>query len=140
MELPISPGGLESQVAAINPAGTMVGVAYVNGWPPHAARWDRAGRFVDLGTLYPASSAPESRTADLNRSGIIVGNSSMSSGNPSHATLWDRAGRITDLGTLPGGPGSQARAVNDAGLIVGSSDTRAYPTTVHADLTVVIGH
>jgi probable HAF family extracellular repeat protein len=47
---------------------------------------------------------------------------SETAGGSTHAFLWEK-GKMTDLGTLPGGTSSSATALNDAGQIVGWSET-----------------
>ncbi len=91
--------------------------------------------FVDLGTLGGASSA----ALGLNDHGQVVGwaqvpGCSTAMGFPCrHAFLWDD-GQMTDLGHLPADEGSVARAINNAGLIVGNSerDVIAGSGTFHA--------
>ncbi|CAO5238169.1 hypothetical protein [Frankia sp. AgKG'84/4] len=56
----------------------------------------------------------------------VVGRSDPAINAPSHAYLWTN-GKMTDLGTL-GGTFSQASAVNDHGLVIGTSLTAAGTT------------
>lgn len=65
----------------------------------------------------PAGSMP----AGINNSGQVVG--SFTAGDVTHAFLYAGA-RFVDLGTL-GGTYSVARGINDAGAVVGASDTAA---------------
>jgi probable HAF family extracellular repeat protein len=64
---------------------------------------------------------PITAHADLNNRGQVVGQSDLPGGANAHAFLWDKKNGMTDLGTLPGGNGSGARWINDAGDIVGFS-------------------
>lgn len=70
-------------------------------------------RFVHLGAFAPPSSYPTA----INNRNQVVGASSVP-GDPSlfHGFLWEN-GRLTDLGTWPGGFISEARDINDAGVI-----------------------
>lgn len=114
-----------SRANAINNKGQIVGE--VNN---RATLWNdgNASNLVSLGGFSGAS--------DINNSGQIVGSYFVSNSyqlvNPiSHAILWDE-NTITDLGTL-GGTNSYAVAINDFGLVVGTSDILNNVTT-HATL------
>jgi probable HAF family extracellular repeat protein len=68
------------------------------------------GTRTAIGTL----GGPGAFAADLNNAGQVVGTSTQ------RAFLWDN-GTMTDLGLLPGDQDSGASAINDLGVIVGSS-------------------
>ncbi len=79
--------------------------------------------YVDLGTL----GGPESVAMGMNDMGQVVGWSHISGctaqGHPCRrAFLWDD-GVMTDLGILAGDEESVARAINNAGLVVGTSES-----------------
>src|SRR6476659_11030881 len=80
---------------------------------------------IDLGTLHAGSA----RVHGVNESGQAVGASGHPHGADTHAFFWQKQGGIRDLGTLPGGDYSAAYAINDSGLVVGTSNTS---TTIHA--------
>src|SRR5882724_6250051 len=86
---------------------------------------------IDLGTL-PAGSA---RVHGVNESGQAVGASGYPHGAETHAFFWQKQGGIRDLGTLSGGDYSSAFAINDSGVVVGTSNTS---TSTHAFSWTVI--
>ena len=88
----------------------------------HAYRYQN-GELTRLGSLKPYAT---SRAMGLNNNGAIVGDSGMEADTwdadaARHATHY-KDGILTDLGTL-GGRDSIAESVNDAGVIVGKSQT-----------------
>jgi probable HAF family extracellular repeat protein len=80
---------------------------------------------IDLGTLHAGSA----RIHGVNESGQAVGASGHPHGAETHAFFWQKQGGIRDLGTLPGGDYSSAFAINDSGVVVGTSNTS---NTTHA--------
>jgi probable HAF family extracellular repeat protein len=80
---------------------------------------------TDLGTLHAGSA----RVHGVNESGQAVGGSGHPHGAETHAFFWQKQGGIRDLGTLPGGDYSSAFAINDSGVVVGTSNTS---TSTHA--------
>jgi probable HAF family extracellular repeat protein len=74
---------------------------------------------TDLGTLHAGSA----RVHGVNETGQVVGASGHPHGADTHAFFWQKQGGIRDLGTLPGGDYSAAYAINDSGLVVGTSNT-----------------
>ena len=74
---------------------------------------------TDLGTLHAGSA----RIHGVNESGQAVGASGHPHGADTHAFFWQKQGGIRDLGTLPGGDYSAAFAINDSGVVVGTSNT-----------------
>ena len=80
---------------------------------------------IDLGTLRAGSA----RIHGVNESGQAVGASGNPHGADTHAFFWQKQGGMRDLGTLPGGDYSSAFAINDSGVVVGTSNTS---TSTHA--------
>jgi probable HAF family extracellular repeat protein len=70
---------------------------------------------TDLGTL----GGPESSAAGVNVYGEVTGTSTTATG-ARHAFRY-RNGQMLDLGTLTGGLSSEATAISDGGVVVGSS-------------------
>ena len=115
--------GLGSRAYGINAQGVIVGTGRNESLYTRPVRW-KGGVIEDLPSLAGGLSG---EAHGINGTGHIVGGSSQAdSGLPSHAVLW-RGHRVIDLGAL--GPrasrpqrASIARAINDAGTIVGDSD------------------
>jgi len=112
--------GFEASPAALNNVGQIVGT---RGTFPfeHAFLWDAQHGVQDLGTLDGFGSF----ASGINNVGHVVGYSSFNGINSYHAFLY-RDGVMTDLNDLLP-PGStwrliEARAINDAGQIVGFGD------------------
>jgi probable HAF family extracellular repeat protein len=94
----------------VNNAGQVVGYTS-SGASIHAFSWTAGGGLVDLG---PGAAR------EVNDAGQVVGYTG--SGASTHAFSWTASGGLVDLGTL-GGASSNARAVNELGWVVGTSQT-----------------
>jgi len=96
----------------------------------------RAQTYVatDLGVVHRDSA----RIHGINAVGQTVGESGQPHGADTHAFFWQKQGGMRDLGTLAGGDYSSAFAINDSGLVVGTSNTsttmRAFSWTVSGGL------
>jgi probable HAF family extracellular repeat protein len=114
-----TPSGADATYArAINNSGQIAGWSTTDG-NTHATIWNGTTA-TDLGTLTGGNA---SAALAINEKDQVAGRSTFLAGSFAyHATTWD-GGKITDLGTL-GGDYSEARAINEAGLVVGWADTR----------------
>jgi probable HAF family extracellular repeat protein len=115
-------GGDLSVATGVNDAGEVTGRSTVADGRVHAFIWSRRAGLRDLGLL-PGTT--ELRDPSINNRGEIA---ATASGDPlpyPRAVRWSRTGGIEDLGALAGGADaiSYARAINDAGMIVGNSLT-----------------
>ncbi|HEY3268715.1 MAG TPA: choice-of-anchor Q domain-containing protein [Armatimonadota bacterium] len=126
VEMP-APAGTTSYLNGIDPAGRVVGAAYIDSSTEHAFLWQPNGAGQDL---TPAAPAGVSTATDINAKGQIVGRIPVGY-NTYHAFLWD-AGTLKDLGTLPSGTVSAATAINGGGLIVGYASNTASRFLRHA--------
>lgn len=145
-----APGGTSGLTAVTRtapPAPDGPGMRYAAGWygspampTRHALLTNLNTVFLDLGTLGGGESvatgvSPVGMGAD--RRLVVVGWSTTSlvgTGATRHAFRWTRGGtggipsnpQMEDLGTLAGDAGSAARGVNESGMVVGASGSRAF--------------
>lgn len=117
------PGG-QSDAQAVNLSGVVAGQSHIDQEsPPHAVTWTN-GVLADLGTGYGAGSG--SSAYGVNDGGMAVGVHFAQQSGPYRAAAWLN-GKVIDLGTLGGTSSSpystvsEARAVNNAGQVVGSA-------------------
>jgi len=100
-----------ARAVAINNSGQIVGTT--SSFHPFLLDHGVATDLGGLGGFFGQASG-------INNSGQIVGYSDTVS-YQEHAFLYEN-GNMTDLGTLPGGNTSTALAINDSGIIIGSSN------------------
>jgi probable HAF family extracellular repeat protein len=116
-------GGPQSEAVAINKSGEVVGGSNTTtSFVDHAFLYDATGMH-DLGTLDPSIAYPFSNAYGINDAGQVFGLSEklLPTGYAFRGFLYDATG-MHDLGTL-GGPRTDPSAINDAGEVVGWSDT-----------------
>ncbi len=117
-------GGDWAEAWAINDVGQVVGYARSPDDKAWAFIWEN-GEMRHLEGLHPTRNH---EAYGINNNGIAAGYAwDASEFGLKHAVLWDADGRVRDLGTLaPNNEGqSGAKGINDAGYVVGGSDTRA---------------
>jgi probable HAF family extracellular repeat protein len=130
-------GGPDSIAFINNDHGQVAGWSYTNfvanpstGVPTvNPFIWNpEDGKMMDMGGLGGTFGAP----FFMNSRGQVIGVSNLAGDQTYHAFLWDKEEGLKDLGTLKGySLASQANWINDAGEIVGESDSQ---TAAHAFL------
>ena len=115
-------GSLHTRAHGINNLSQLVGTGK-EGEPnffTHAALWlNKDTEAMDLGFLGQGIPLNYSEAYGVNDLSHVVGNSAI--GSFIHGFLW-RSGQMTDLGALSGQVASEARAINNTGLIAGKSN------------------
>jgi len=119
-------GGPDSSASFVNQHGQIMGESFTSFTPNPSTGvptvdpffWEN-GKMADIGTLGGTFGVP----AWMNNRGQVVGSSNVAGDQFSHAFLWDKKGGLKDLGILPGGMFGSANSINDAGEIVGQSDS-----------------
>jgi probable HAF family extracellular repeat protein len=116
----------------INDSGETVGASGVcttynpymlaNFQPLHALLWQN-GIVTDIGNLGGTGRATGNVAFSINNKGQVVGNSDLPGDQTGHAYLWQN-GNMTDLGTLPGDLSSAALAINESGVVIGTSEDK----------------
>lgn len=122
-------GGSDTRAYDLNNAGQVAGGSTLPDGREHAFVWTAGGGMIDLGVV---PGAYNSRAQAINNQGVVAG--------VSEATFfvrafrWSAADGIEDLGAFTSGLASfsNATALNDAGLIVGNSDTADIETQIFA--------
>jgi probable HAF family extracellular repeat protein len=116
-----------SEPRTINDQGRIVGWAHTDDYSWHAMSWEaptgKLPRLI-LGLDLSKRQDDHGDAYDANERGQIVGERRTTYKKPLRAVVWEK-GAVVTLGTLPGRTQSSAVAVNDRGLIVGSSFNRA---------------
>ena len=119
----ISLSGSASQANDVNDSNRIVGslLTYTGlGDYDHAGYW-QGGMWVDIDADNPFGSS----AVGVNNNGDIVGWQHTGFGSDFHAFVWSSSGGLQTLGNLDGddlGSSSDARAINEAGQVVGASD------------------
>jgi len=108
-----------AQAFSINSAGRIVGRSVQTDGRFHACLWE-GDEMRDLGLLL-GREEEETAAYSINGAGQVVGYSASYAAPGVRAVLWDAAGTIGELPTLGGN--STAEDINDAGMVVGRSDT-----------------
>jgi probable HAF family extracellular repeat protein len=114
------PGYINTRALGINAKGEIVGVGNTTARPRvnTAIIWSQAGL---ISPLPGTGSVRGSIARDINASGMVAGSFRTALGNW-HASRWTSVGMEDLDAALPAGRNSEARAVNDAGHIVGFGD------------------
>jgi probable HAF family extracellular repeat protein len=115
-------GGGEVLANDLNDVGQIAGRSTNGAGIQHAFVWSAGGGMLDLGVLPGAS---ESGAAAINNFGVVTGTSDGVPIQPPRAFRWSLSTGMENLGAFTTGlvSSSFGSALNDAGLIAGSSDT-----------------
>jgi probable HAF family extracellular repeat protein len=126
IQLAEPPGSLGSMAWAISSNGHIAGTIFYTD-STRAAYWESATQ-PPLVSLFPGSLAFADGLG-VNDAGLVAVTEFNFTSNTRRAVVWDAvAGTTVDIGTF-GGPGAQANAVNDQGVVVGCAE--GPPTGTH---------
>lgn len=125
-------GTLNSIARGMNDHGVVVGERSVSSGT-RAIVWDDSGA-TDLGALWGVVPAgAQSFARDINNHGQVALQLPRAAGG-STAALWQAGIGFTEIGRLAGMNDATANAVNDAGLVVGTSGQRGFAWTASGGL------
>lgn len=97
-------------------------------WPAFSAL--PSGSFNDLGLAWGVQrSGAQSYAWDVNNRNQVALELPLVAANETTAAIWSPYFSFTEIGRLPGRTTASARAINDAGLVVGFSGFRAFAWT-----------
>jgi probable HAF family extracellular repeat protein len=119
----LADGRVAAQAFGINNRGQIVGYLSPGGTAAfaHAFLWS-GGKFTDLGTLPGTNLSFGNAVNDATQ---VVGQSLDTTAHTSRAFLWE-SGALLDLGKAAAShTNSEARAINEKGIVVGTSGTTA---------------
>jgi len=123
LDLGAQPG---SYACAINSNGMAVGIKDSLGLDTsHAFAWTETGGLIDLGTL----GGTFSFACAVNDNGMAAGYSAAPGNRAVHLFVWTSANGIVDIGSLNGDRFSAASAINNDGMVVGTSASHAFVWT-----------
>lgn len=139
----VLPGSFSGEGRAINSLGQVAGYCYFDASDTNRAfRTTPNGRVDDPGTDLGTLGGNKSEAYGINDVGQTVGTSRIGAGNITHAFRTSPNGLIsdpgTDLGTLPGSQVSTAYAINNSGVVVGTSGSAFVYDTAMRDLNSLI--
>lgn len=122
---PLNPleGHTRSMATGINTKGAICGLSSKTGeQKPCGWVFLMGGGYIPYSLPSLGFYPPDGQANGLNDSNQIVGYSRTSVGTK-HAVLWTGTISMQDLGLLPGGVDSEAKAINNAGWVVGNAST-----------------
>lgn len=140
-ELPTYGGDPDGYAIAINDHGQVAGgsgtcstndpIIGLYFSPVHALFWDH-GRVINLGSL---GGNFGNQAHNMNNRGQVVGASDLAGDAVFHGFIWNESIGMRDVPPLPGDTYSVALAINDPGVVVGTSIDATF-TTLRAFLVV----
>lgn len=121
-------GHVNAEAYAINNNGEIVGYSEDANGARHATYWDGVGGMIDMHTAMSASGS--SIPWDISDNGLVVGQASINPGLPK-GFVWEVGTSGQVAGGLSGYMSSRNLAVNNVGVIVGSSFFFGDPDDAH---------
>jgi len=121
-------GGTSSWANDVNNADQVAGTSRLPNGDAHAVVWDAEGRIRDLGTFGGHSSSANG----INNRGQVVGVAADAIGE--RGFIWDAKTGMVDM-ELP--RSAKPAKINDFGVVVGTSDVKAFKWTKNEGLTLL---
>jgi len=118
--------GNDAAALFVNDLGQVSGISFTNttpnattGNPTQDPFFWEDGKMVDIGNL----GGTLGFVNWMNNRGQVVGSSTVAGDQTDRPYLWDKEKGLQDLGLFPGGVHGNAEGINDAGEVVGGSDS-----------------